>query len=214
VKTNITVLVADDHLFMRESLRAMLEKTQFVKKIYEVENGQKAQEILAQHNIDVILLDIRMPVVDGFEVIEYIHKLKLSTRIIALTAFDEEAMIFNLMRMGIHGILFKKTTHQQEIYTAIITVLEGKHYYNEKVNIVLQSKPDGLQHPPRIKLTAREFEVIVLLGHGLSTKDIAEKLFLSEHTIEGYRKDILRKTNTKNTNELIHFALGNGIISS
>ena len=148
------------------------------------------------------------------EVIEYIHKLKLSTRIIALTAFDEEAMIFNLMRAGVPGILFKKSTHQQEIYTAIITVLEGKHYYHEKVNIVLQSKPDGLQHPPRIKLSAREFEVIVLLGRGLNTKDIAEKLFLSEHTIEGYRKDILRKTNTKNTNELIHFALGNGIISS
>lgn len=214
VKKNITVLVADDHLFMRESLRAMLEKTQFVKKIYEVENGKQAMEMLAKHSIDVMLLDIRMPVVDGFEVIDYVHKHKLSTRIIALTAFDEEAMIFNLMRAGVPGILFKKTTHQQEIFTAIIAVLEGKHYYHEKVNIVLHSKPDGLQHPPRIKLSAREFEVIVLLCHGLSTKDIAEKLFLSEHTIEGYRKEIIKKTNTKNTNELIHYALSNGIVTS
>lgn len=214
MKKNITVLVADDHLFMRESLRAMLEKTQFVKKIYEVENGRQAMEILAEHAIDIALLDIRMPVVDGFEVIEYVHKLKLSTSIIALTAFDEEAMIFNLMRAGVSGILFKKSTHQQEIYTAIISVLEGKRYYNEKVNIVLDSKPDGLQHPPRIKLSAREFEVIVLLCHGLSTKDIAEKLFLSEHTIEGYRKEIIKKTNTKNTNELIHYAVTNGIVTS
>ena len=92
--------------------------------------------------------------------------------------------------------------------------MEGKHYYHEKVNIVLHSKPDGVQHPPRIKLSAREFEVIVLLCQGLSTKDIAEKLFLSEHTIEGYRKEIIKKTNTKNTNELIHYALMNGIVTS
>jgi len=143
-----------------------------------------------------------------------VNKQKLPTRIIALTAFDEEAMIFNLMRAGVPGILFKKTTHQQEIYAAITTVLEGKHYYHEKVNVVLHSKPDGVQHPPRIKLSAREFEVIVLLCHGLSTKDIAEKLFLSEHTIEGYRKEIIKKTNTKNTNELIHYALSNGIVIS
>ncbi|MBL0742523.1 response regulator [Chryseolinea lacunae] len=209
----VTVLIADDQLFMRESLRAMLEKTKFVKTIHEAENGQLAMTLLAQHAIDIVLLDIRMPVVDGFEVIEYIDKLKLSTRIIALTAFDEEAMIFNLLRAGVAGILFKKTTHMQEIYTALIAVLEGKHFYNEKVSIVLHSKPDGIHHPPRIKLSAREFEIIVLLCQGLGTKDIAEKLFLSEYTIEDYRKEIIKKTNTKNTYELIHYALSNGIVA-
>ncbi len=78
----------------------------------------------------------------------------------------------------------------------------------------MESKPDGLEHPPRIKLSAREFEVIVLLCQGLSTKDIAERLFLSDHTIEGYRKEIIKKTNTRNTSELIHFAVSNGIVSS
>ena len=214
MKKPITVLVADDHLFMRESLRGMLEKNQSVKKIHEVENGRQAIDILSKSPVDVALLDVRMPVVDGFEVIEYIHKQKLPTKVIALTAFDEEAMIFNLMRAGVPGILFKKTTHQQEIYNAITAVMDGKHYYHEKVNIVLHSKPDGMQHPPRIKLSAREFEVIVLLCHGLSTKDIAEKLFLSEHTIEGYRKEIIKKTNTRNTNELIHYAVSNGIVTS
>ena len=100
----ITVLVADDHLLMRESLRGMLEKTQFVKEIYEAENGKQAMDLLAQHAIDVALLDIRMPVVDGFDVISYVQELKLSTRTIALTAFDEEAMIFNLMKTGVDGI--------------------------------------------------------------------------------------------------------------
>jgi DNA-binding NarL/FixJ family response regulator len=214
VKNSITVLVADDHLFVRESLRSMLEKNQSVKTIYEVENGTQAIAMLKLEALDILLLDIRMPGVDGFEVIEYVQRQRLSTRIIALTAFDEEAMIFNLLRAGVAGIIFKKTTHQQEIYTAITSVLEGKHYYHEKVSIILQSKPDGLQHPPRIKLSAREFEVIALLCHGFSTKDIAEKLFLSEHTIEGYRKEIIKKTNTKNTNELIHYALSNGIVTS
>jgi DNA-binding NarL/FixJ family response regulator len=214
VKKSITVLVADDHLFMRESLRAMLEKAPFVKKVFEVENGKEAIDIISSHTVEIALLDVRMPVKDGFEVIEYIHKQKLQTRVIALTAFDEEAMIFNLMRIKVSGILFKKTTHQQEIHTAIAAVLEGKNYYNEKVNIVLDSKPDGVAHPPRIKLSAREFQVIVLLCQGLSTKDIAEKLFLSEHTIEGYRKEIIKKTNTRNTNELIHYAVSNGIVTS
>ncbi|MEJ7645058.1 MAG: response regulator transcription factor [Chryseolinea sp.] len=210
----ITVLIADDHLFMRESLRAMLEKSELIDIVHEVENGRQAIDIITNNSVDVALLDVRMPVMDGFEVIEYIHKQKILTRVIALTAFDEEAMIFNLMRVKVSGILFKKSTHQQEIHTAIAAVLEGKNYYNEKVNIVLHSKPDGLQHPPRIKLSAREFEVIVLLCHGLNTRDIAERLFLSEHTIEGYRKEIIKKTNTKNTNELIHYAVSNGIVTS
>ncbi|MGC3943950.1 MAG: response regulator transcription factor [Chryseolinea sp.] len=212
VKKTITVLVADDHLFMRESLRGMLEKTHLVKTLYEVENGLQAIETLSSRSVDVALLDIRMPIKDGFEVIEYIHKQNLSTKVIALTAFDEEAMIFNLMRAKVSGILFKKSTHQQEILSAITAVMDDKNYYNEKVNIVIHANPDGVNHPPRIKLSAREFEVIVLLCHGLSTKDIAEKLYLSEHTIEGYRKDIIRKTNTRNTNELIHYALSNGIV--
>lgn len=214
VNKPITVLIADDHLFMRESLRAMLEKSELIDIVHEVENGRQAIDIITNNSVDVALLDVRMPVMDGFEVIEYIHKQKILTRVIALTAFDEEAMIFNLMRVKVSGILFKKSTHQQEIHTAIAAVLEGKNYYNEKVNIVLHSKPDGLQHPPRIKLSAREFEVIVLLCHGLNTRDIAERLFLSEHTIEGYRKEIIKKTNTKNTNELIHYAVSNGIVTS
>jgi DNA-binding NarL/FixJ family response regulator len=214
LKKTITVLVADDHLFMRESLRGMLEKTDLVKKLYEVENGQQAIETLSSYPVDIALLDIRMPVKDGFEVIEFIHKQNLATKVIALTAFDEEAMIFNLMRAKVSGILFKKSTHQQEILSAITAVMDDKNYYNEKVNIVIHANPDGINHPPRIKLSAREFEVIVLLCHGLSTKDIAEKLYLSEHTIEGYRKDIIRKTNTRNTNELIHYALSNGIVKS
>ncbi len=214
VNKPITVLIADDHLFMRESLRAMLEKSDIIGTIYEVENGRQAIDIVSNNSVDVALLDIRMPLKDGFEVIEYIHKQKLPTRVIALTAFDEEAMIFNLMRVKVAGILFKKSTHQQEIHTAIAAVMVGKNYYNEKVSIVLHSKPDGLQNPPRIKLSAREFEVIVLLCHGLNSRDIAEKLFLSEHTIEGYRKEIIKKTNTKNTNELIHYAVSNGIVTS
>ena len=212
VRKTISVLVADDHLFMRESLRGMLEKTHLVKTLYEVENGLQAIDTLSSHPVDIALLDIRMPVKDGFEVIEFIHKQRLPTKVIALTAFDEEAMIFNLMRAKVSGILFKKSTHQQEILSAITAVMDDKNYYNEKVNIVIHANPDGINHPPRIKLSAREFEVIVLLCHGLSTKDIAEKLYLSEHTIEGYRKDIIRKTNTRNTNELIHYALSNGIV--
>ncbi len=211
---HITVLVADDHLFMRESLRAMLEKIQIVDRVIEVPNGEHAINILAQQPIDIALLDIRMPVKDGFEVIDFIQKQNLRTKIIALTAFDEEAMIFNLMRVKVSGILFKKSTHQQEIFSAITSVLADKNYYNEKVNIVIHANPDGINHPPPIKLTAREFEVIVLLCHGLSTKDIAERLFLSEHTIEGYRRDVIRKTNTRNTSELIHYAISNGIVST
>lgn len=210
----MNVLVADDHLFMRESLRAMLAKTQLVKNLIEVENGEQAIAALSTQSIDIALLDVRMPVKDGFEVIEFIRKNNLSTKVIALTAFDEEAMIFNLMRAKVSGILFKKSTHHQEILSAISAVMDDKNYYNEKVNIVIHANPDGINHPPRIKLSAREFEVIVLLCRGLSTKDIAEKLYLSEHTIEGYRKDIIRKTNTKNTNELIHYALSNGIVKA
>ena len=123
-------------------------------------------------------------------------------------------MIFKLLQLGVDGILFKKTTHKQEIYTAIVTVLEGKHYYSEKVQVAFENKPIGSVHTLPIKLVAREFQIITLLCQGMNTNAISEKLFLSKHTIETYRKQILRKTNTKSTNELIAFAIRNGIIPS
>ncbi len=214
MKKKITVLIADDHQFIRESIRGMLEKTPFVKKIYEAENGQQAMDTLTTQSIDIALLDIRMPVADGFAVINFIEKTKLATRVVVLTAFDEEAMILNLMHANVPGIIFKRTTHQEEIYTALTTVLEGRQYYNEKVNVVLESNPTGIENPPRIKLSAREFDVLRCICQGMSSRAIAEKLMITEHTVEGYRKDILRKTNTKNTGELVNFAVLNGIIIS
>lgn len=212
MKRRISVVIADDHRLIRESLFDLLKK-EYDANVSLASTSQEVIALLRANETDILFLDFPMPHGDGFRVIENVRRLAVDTRIIILTDFQEEPLIRSLLKLGVHGILLKKVANQLEICRAIESVLAHKPYYNQKVKCTMLDKFNDVQLP-QLLLSDREYEIIELLSHGNQTKQIAALLSLSEHTVEGYRKNLLRKTQTRNCVELIAFFMRNGIIQA
>lgn len=203
----ITVLIADDHKLFRQGMAAMLGEAKNIKVIGEAEGGSEALDLLAELEPDVLLLDIEMPQIDGFEVLKKLKKVTLSTKALVLTMHSSAEFIKNIVKAGAAGYL-KKDSDKELLLTAIQEVHnKGNYYPPETSHLVLQS----LQERNKGELVSpREKEVINLIAEGLTTKEIAEKLFLSKHTIESHRQNILLKLDLKNSAELVKYAIKRG----
>jgi len=175
--------------------------------IGEAADGFEALEVLAEQQPDVLLLDIEMPRVDGFEVLKKLKKSSLNTRVLALTMHSSAEFIKNIVKSGAAGYL-KKDSDKEVLLSAIEEVhKKGSYYPPETAHLVLQS----LQERNKGELISpREKEVVTLIAEGMTTKEIAEKLFLSKHTIESHRQNILLKLDIKNSAELVKYAIKRG----
>ena len=203
----ITVLIADDHKLFRQGMVAMLGEAKSLKVIGEAADGFEALELLAELEPNVLLLDIEMPKIDGFEVLKKLKRAKLKTRVLALTMHSSAEFIKNIVKAGAAGYL-KKDSDKELLLNAIQEVHnKGSYYPPETTHLVLQS----LQERNKGELISpREKEVVTLVAEGLTTKEIAEKLFLSKHTIESHRQNILLKLDIKNSAELVRYAIKRG----
>lgn len=203
----ITVLIADDHKLFRQGMVAMLGEAKNIKVIGEAADGFEALELLAELEPNVLLLDIEMPKIDGFEVLKKVKKSSLNTRVLALTMHSSAEFIKNIVKAGAAGYL-KKDSDKEMLLNAIEEVHSKSSYYPpETTHLVLQS----LQERNKGELISpREKEVVTLVAEGLTTKEIAEKLFLSKHTIESHRQNILLKLDLKNSAELVKYAVKRG----
>ncbi len=203
----ITVLIADDHKLFRQGMVAMLSEAKNIKVIGEAADGYEALELLAELEPNVLLLDIEMPKIDGFEVLKKLKRTKLETRVLALTMHNSAEFIKNIVKAGAAGYL-KKDSDKELLLNAIQEVHnKGSYYPPETAHLVLQS----LQERNKGELISpREKEVVTLIAEGMTTKEIAEKLFLSKHTIESHRQNILLKLDIKNSAELVKYAIKRG----
>lgn len=203
----ITVLIADDHKLFRQGMVAMLSEAKNIKVIGEAADGYEALELLAELEPNVLLLDIEMPKIDGFEVLKKLKRAKLETRVLALTMHNSAEFIKNIVKAGAAGYL-KKDSDKELLLNAIQEVHnKGSYYPPETAHLVLQS----LQERNKGELISpREKEVVTLIAEGMTTKEIAEKLFLSKHTIESHRQNILLKLDIKNSAELVKYAIKRG----
>lgn len=203
----ITVLIADDHKLFRQGMVAMLSEAKNIKVIGEAADGYQALELLAELEPNVLLLDIEMPKIDGFEVLKKLKRAKLETRVLALTMHNSAEFIKNIVKAGAAGYL-KKDSDKELLLNAIQEVHnKGSYYPPETAHLVLQS----LQERNKGELISpREKEVVTLIAEGMTTKEIAEKLFLSKHTIESHRQNILLKLDIKNSAELVKYAIKRG----
>ena len=208
----ITVVVADDSKMFCESLAALVEKVPNVSKVYMAYDGKQAVELVREHHADLVLLDVRMPVMDGLQAAEIILKEHASTNVIGMTTFDEEATLIDLLRAGVHGILLKRSANRAELTVAITEVMKGGNYYHEEIRHVVDKNIHRLNVSPRTRLTPRELEILRFTCAGKVAKEIAAELSLSTGSVENYRKELLRKTNTKNVAELVTFAHRNGLL--
>ena len=203
---NIHVLLADDHRIVLEGIKAVLKDYPAIHVVAEVENGEEVMEFLKKQSVHVVVLDINMPKMDGLTCARRIKAQSPSTKIIILTMYAQKSFMEQIIALGIDGCLLKSNTGK-ELGEAIMRVVSGKSYYD-----MIQSFAADQEEAGSAKLSEREIEIIKLLAQGLTSFQIAEKLFIAEHTVKTHRKNILRKIDLHSTSQLVQYALNNKII--
>jgi DNA-binding NarL/FixJ family response regulator len=201
----ITVLLADDHRIVLEGIKAVLNSYPEIEVVGAVENGEEAINFLKKQVTDVVVLDINMPKMDGLTCARRLKSIYPNIKIVILTMYAQKSFVSEIIKLGIDGCLLKSNTGS-ELGEAILRVNTGKAYYDRVQNFNTGSETS------EVKISEREIEIIKLLAQGLTSIEIAEKLFIAEHTVKTHRKNILRKINAHSTNELIKFALNAKLI--
>ncbi len=211
----IRVLVVDDHAVFRQGICALLARRKGIEVIGEAENGKQAIEQVAALHPDIVLMDIAMPVMNGLEATQEIHKSSPETRVLVLTQYESKEYVFSLLRAGAAGYV-PKLTRIDELVDAIRAVHAKGAFIQEEV---LHAVVDGIAPPPvetesAPVLTEREREVIRLIAEGLTGREIAERLCISAKTVVTHRQNIMEKIGAHNTAELIRYAIREGIVSA
>lgn len=213
----ITIAVADDHALFRKGLVGLLEDFGFVEHVYEASNGLELIELLkiADPLPEIVLLDLRMPVMDGVEATEKIKELFPEIKIIILTMQDDESFILHMIEKGINSFLLKNV-EPEELERVIKTLQTREFYFNEKLsNMVVKALYSKGKKATSIYydslFTEREIEVLKLICEELTNQEIADKLNVSKRTIDGHRTALFDKSGVKNTAGLVIYAVKNGI---
>ena len=202
----IRLIIADDHELFRNGLEELLKRHNDIEVVNCVSDGVELIEFLKGHqDIDIVLLDITMPNMDGFEALRQLKRLSSQIKPIVISMHDEGNYIAKCAKMGAYGYLLKNTD-QEELLKAVRTVRKGKKYFNQNISEKMINFMS--EHPvSNAMLSKKEHEVLELISKGLTTKEIAVKLYVSSRTIESHRANILKKLNVKNTAELIKKAV-------
>lgn len=208
------VALVDDHVLLRQGLAALVNSFPGYKVIFEADNGKELTEKIKKQGMPVaILLDINMPLMDGFETAAWMKKNHPNVMILALSMSDEEEIIIKMLQAGAHGYVLKNTT-PEELKNALDTVISKGYYLNELVGMnVIQSmsKPQEVAFDLKT-FTPKELQFIKLSCTELNYNEIADKMAMSPKTIEFYKDNIERKTGIRNRISLVRFALKNGIV--
>ena len=210
----IKVLLTDDHVIVRDGIKTLLKKEEDISVVAEANNGQEALEILGEQEIDVILLDINMPVLDGLETSEIIKEKYPRSKMIALTMYREMNMVESMFKNGAKAYLLKSCS-REELTGAIKGVAEGHEYLDETLRTDFESymnKPLRKGEHSAPSVSKREKEVLQLISEEMTTSEIAGKLFISITTVETHRKNMLKKLGVRNTAGLMRYAFEHGLI--
>jgi DNA-binding NarL/FixJ family response regulator len=216
MESSTKIIIVDDHPLFREGMRLLVEKENMGEVIAEAENGQVFLDLLEYHNPDLVLMDIEMPVMNGLEATIKARTFKPDLKILVLTMLGEKENYTSMIQAGAMGFVLK-TSGKQELQRAIKTVNEGECYFSNELlrKIILNSGKQpfaGSSTDIEIEFTSRELEVLEYLCKGLTVAEIADKLYRSIKTIEAHRSKLLQKTNTKNTINLVLFAIKNKLV--
>jgi len=205
----ISIVIADDHPMFRRGLRQSLEECADFKILSEAGDGQAGLQMIKDLNPAVAILDISMPVMDGFAVARELQKVNHQTRLIFLTAYQEESIFEEAVQLGVKGYLLKESS-LNEIVSCVKAVSAGQHYTSPALTtylINLSRSPAGTSEPGLKGLTPTELRVLKLIAEYKTSREIAEELFVSYHTIETHRRNICDKLDLHGSHALIKFAL-------
>ena len=209
--TAIKIVIADDHEIFRDGLKLMLQRQTDIIVAGEAADGKELIELVKHTLPDVIITDVKMPQLDGVAATKYLTEHYPSIGIIALTMFDEEDLIVDMLEAGAKGYLLKNAD-KTEIIEAVHTVANNEPHYcrltsQKLAGMVAKSKFNWYLKKEKPEFNEREQEIIRYICEGLTNKEIGEKIFLSVRTVEGLRLKIIEKMNVKNTAGIIVYAI-------
>lgn len=220
----IKVLIADDHKLYREGIKSLLNDEKEIDISVEVSSGLEVLEKLEQQPIDIILMDIDMPDMNGIEATKAVKMRYPDMRILILSMHDNLEFILDVLKAGASGYLLK-SSESLDLISAIKALALGSSYYSERVSSKLCdylnqiNLPAAVAAPPKsvvseevTNLTRREKEILELIGKEYTNQEIADELFISTNTVFTHRKNLMKKLHVRNTAGLIHFASKNGMI--
>ena len=218
--STITVLLAEDHLIVREGLRALLKAEDGIQVIGEAENGRQAVELAGSLRPNVIVMDIAMPLLNGMEAARQILAAQPDTKILMLSAYNDDTYVSLVMAIGVVGYLIKQTA-AHVLPKAIRAVYQGKTYFSPTISLRFEQRLKKARARGEVStkdnaslLTSREMEVLQLIAEGKTNKETANQLNLSVKTVEKHRQNLMDKLNIHDTAGLTRHAIANGIIES
>ncbi len=210
----IKIVIVDDHSIIIEGIKSLLMNESEMKVVAECRNGEEAYNTLCDLDADVLLMDIEMPVLNGFDATIKIKKKFSEVKIIAISTHFEKSIIERMLECGADGYI-SKNTNKENLLNAINTVYEGQKFLSHDIfiaraktesSISFKDNPDEANSE---QLTKREKEILSLIASGFKNKEIGEKLFISTRTVETHKTNIMNKLGFNSTIELIRFAMKN-----
>jgi len=213
----IRVLVVDDHTLVRDGIRALLQLVADVEVVGEATNGKEALEKVQQLAPDVVLMDLAMPVMGGLEATRRIHRQCPTTKVLALTQYDDSEYVVPIIQAGARGFVSKMAAFS-ELTTAIQALYRGDSFLSPYAAAALveecqQQTNVGEETDPYRQLTDRQREVLKLVAEGHTAREIADMLVVSPKTVEWYKTSLMNKLNIHNRTDLIKFAIRRSIVT-
>ena len=211
----IKVLIVDDHEIFRNGLKMIINRFKNTKVIAEASNGKEFLEILDKNLPDIVLMDIEMPEMNGIEATTKALEKYPDLKILALSMFNDDNYVESMIDSGVRGFLLKNV-NKEKLEKALNTVYKGGNYYSEELweffTRRISTHEEKTKPEEEYKLTKREQEILEMLSQGMSNKEIADKLFVSERTVIGHKSNLLSKTQCRNTLCLITYAIKNKMV--
>jgi len=208
----IKIIIADDHQIVIDGLKSILSKEIDMEVVKTAKNGEEVIDNLEKELVDIIVMDIEMPILTGIEATEIIKNKYPSVKILILSMYNTAKFVQSLIEIGANGYILKNNG-KEELVKAIRFIMEGDEYFGREVEKTLrQSLKRKKENYTEVKLTAREKEVLKLIAIGDTTPIIAKKLFIAHSTVETHRRHLLEKTGVRNSKSLVKYAYENGFL--
>jgi len=221
----IRILLVDDHQIIRDGIKALLAEENDIQIIAEADNGEQALSVLDKLHVDLVMLDINMPILNGIETTKIISKQYPAIQVLILTMHDDIEYIANALKYGAAGYILKDCS-KKELIIAVHKTVIGENYFSKEVSFKMMKqfmsenatspettqKTDKQPTKSESHLTKREIEIIKMIAEEFTNTKIADKLCISPRTVDTHRRNLLQKLGVRNTAGLIGYVLRNGII--
>jgi DNA-binding NarL/FixJ family response regulator len=212
----INILIGEDHKILRDGIKSLLLHEDDLKVVAEAANGKEVIDILSTGvHIDILLLDINMPVMNGQECSKYVSEHFPKVNVLVLSMMEHENYIYSLLKAGVKGYLLKNTGREELLFSIRKLYNNGYYICSELMLNILRKNMEAFvktAEAPKVTFSKRELEVFQLISEGLTTGEISEKIYTSKRTVETHRMNLIEKTGSKNTAQLVKYGIMHGLI--